>query len=58
MNHDIVDITFLDFVEGLYPGWAIYSCEARLADETIVTGTIQGDGVGSYALETFEPDES
>lgn len=55
---DIVDVTMLDYVETLYPGWAVYTCEATLADGSVVTGTIQGDGLNAYTIETFEADET
>ncbi len=57
MNFDIIDVQFFDVVEYLYPGWNIMSCEVTLSDGETILGTIQGDGISSYSIDSFEPDD-
>lgn len=57
-SFDIIDVVFDDLVESLYPGWGIYTCEATLADGETIRGTIQGDGLGAFTLDSFEADEA
>ena len=53
-----MDIEMTDQIEFLYPGWAVFGAIATLADGSTVSGTVQGDGLMAYAIETFEPDEA
>lgn len=56
-SFSIIDVEFLDPVETLYPGWDVWTCIATLETGDTVEGKIQGDGVGSFDAESFEPDE-
>jgi hypothetical protein len=53
----IIDVEFLDLVETLYPGWDVWTCTVTLEDGDTIDGRIQGDGVGSFDAESFEPEE-
>ncbi len=57
MTYDIVDITLLDYVEILYPGWNVMTCEASLSNGETVIGTIHTDGLSAWDIESFEPDD-
>ena len=57
MTYDVVDIEMGSQIEFLYPGWAIFEATATLSDGSTVSGTVQGDGLMAYAIETFEADE-
>ncbi len=55
-SFDIVDVTLLDMVEVLYPGWNVMTCEALLSDGESITGTIHTDGLFAWDLESFVAD--
>ena len=55
--YDIIDVEFDRPIETLYPGWDVWSCTVTLSDGSTIEGTIQGDGLTSWDIESFEEDE-
>ncbi len=55
--YSIINVEFITPIEDLFPGWAIWECEAVLEDGSRIAGCIQGDGVNSFDAESFEEDE-
>lgn len=51
--YPIVDVEFHDLIEELDQTWGIWSCTVTLEDDTMIAGTIQGDGV-TWSSESFE----
>jgi hypothetical protein len=55
--YPIIDVDFISVVDDLQVGWAVWSCIATLDDGSTIEGTIQGDGLSHWDIESFEPDE-
>ncbi len=57
MTHDIIDVEFITVIEDLEVGMAVWEVDAVLYDGSTIHGTIIGDGISSFDVESFTPDE-
>jgi hypothetical protein len=56
-TYPIIDVDWVSMVEPLTPGWDVWEVDAVLDTGDTIHGTIIGDGVNSFDIESFTPDE-